>query len=138
MNNMELDDLRGKLKSLVPAALIIVFLLVDVVVAVVLVAPKWKTHNDLAAQIDARQQELDAASQNRNGNDGVLSAQLEKARASRDDAATVLLSSAEADSILNKIYDYASSTGAEINDLKRRTRRRMVMQCGLFTCRLPG
>jgi Tfp pilus assembly protein PilO len=118
MDNMELGDLRGKLKALLPAALIVVFLLANVVVGLVLFGPKWKTHLDLAAQLAARQQELDAARQSQNGNNGVLETQLEKARANLKTNAAVMLAPVEADSILNRLYDYASSTGAEINDLK--------------------
>jgi Tfp pilus assembly protein PilO len=118
MNNLDMDDLRGKLAAWLPIVLIIVFLLVNIVLALVLIGPKWKAHADLAAQIDARQQELDAVRQGQNGNNSVLEAQIEKARTSLETNAAVLLSPAEADSILNRLYDYASSMGAEINDLK--------------------
>jgi hypothetical protein len=116
--NMSMDDLRGRVVAVLPAALAVLLVLVNVALGIVLILPQWRAHSDLTAQIDLRRTALDAARKSQEGNTEVAQIQIERVRSNLAEAARPFLSSVEADCVLSNLYGYASSMGVEITDLQ--------------------
>ncbi|HVO69309.1 MAG TPA: hypothetical protein VMT24_04640 [Aggregatilineaceae bacterium] len=118
MSDVNMDDLRVRMVAILPMALIVLLVLGNVALGIALILPQWRTHSDLAAQIDLRQEALDAARKSQEGNVEVVQLQLKRAQSELAKAALPFLSSAEADRILSNLYGYASSMGVEVTDLQ--------------------
>ncbi|MBI5958737.1 MAG: hypothetical protein HY866_08380 [Chloroflexi bacterium] len=118
MNDMSMEELRGKVSAVLPIMLIVLLVLGNIGLGAALLGPAWLEYNDLSSQVNARQQALDNSITNQQGNAEVIELQLTRAETSMTEAGRVFLSGAEADSILNNLYGYASSVGVEITDLQ--------------------
>ncbi len=117
-DNIAFDELRDKLAAALPVVIIMLLLLGNIAAGAVLIAPQWFDHTDLASQVTTRQQALDALVSSQQDNAQVFQLQMTRAEDNMSEAGSVFLSAAEADSILTRLYGYASSVGVEITDLQ--------------------
>jgi hypothetical protein len=117
MNDITVEELRGKLAVVLPVVLIVLLVLGLLGAGAALILPQWLDHADLSAQVDTRQQALGVKLTSQAENADVFQLQIARASDGMAEAGSGFLSQAEADSILNHLYGYASSVGVEITDL---------------------
>jgi Tfp pilus assembly protein PilO len=114
MNN----DIRQKVARILPLVVIVILVLVNIAAGAVLLLPKWQDHTSLVSTRDEQQAALNTL----RGGDGSASdstqIQIDNMQTRLNESAGGLLTSVEADSILNRIYSYASSSEAEITNLQ--------------------
>jgi hypothetical protein len=111
--------LVGSLIRLLPLLLIMMLVAGIGMFGATLLLPQWRDYEQLSAERDAAQQSLDDL----NGQQSqdpitVLQAQVERASAQLNEAASAFVSPLEADGILDRLYGYARESEVEIVSLE--------------------
>ncbi|HML20606.1 MAG TPA: hypothetical protein PKD09_03090, partial [Aggregatilinea sp.] len=120
MNDFEESSfsLGSKLVNLLPLLLIAAILVGLAAFGITTVMPKWQTHGDMQTEIAANSAAVTATASARQGEAEVLNAQMISMDNRLADAGSVFLTSAQADSMLDKLYVYAKDSQVEIVKLE--------------------
>ncbi|MEP0764633.1 MAG: hypothetical protein HRF48_18040 [Chloroflexota bacterium] len=114
----ERPSLRQRLPTLIPLALIAVIALGNVVFGLLLIWPAWQDNNQMQTQVAGQELALTATVQAIEGAADVLQRQVDNAEGRLAEAASIFLSAAQADSMLDLLYRYAQNAGVEILKLQ--------------------
>lgn len=118
---LNLSELRDSLPdNFLLFALIALVVAGNVLFVVTSVLPGWQAYEQVSVRIAADEAALEAraAEQDLAEMVSVLQAQVDTAQVRRDDAARMLLTPAQADSFVERLYHYAASRGIEIVNLQ--------------------
>lgn len=120
MNTFEESSfsLGGKLIQLLPVLLIGAILMGLVAFGVTTVLPKWQSHGEIQTQIAVNEIVITATAAAQQGEAEVLNAQMAGIDNRLGSAGSVFLTSAQADSMLDKLYAYAKDSQVEIVKLE--------------------
>jgi len=110
--------LRQRLAVLIPLALIALVALGNVLFGLLTVWPAWQDSDYLRTIANGQALALTATAQAVEGAAEVLQHQLDSAQGKLDETASLFLTSAQADDMLDLLYDYARQTGVELARLQ--------------------
>ncbi|MBP8972385.1 MAG: hypothetical protein KBH93_00805 [Anaerolineae bacterium] len=114
----ERPSLRQRLPTLIPLALIAVIALGNGAFGLLLIWPGWQDHNQMQTQVAGQELALTATVQAIEGAADVLQRQVDNAESRLAEAASIFLSAAQADRMLDLLYRYAQNAGVEILKLQ--------------------
>ncbi|HEX2907128.1 MAG TPA: hypothetical protein VHO69_09735 [Phototrophicaceae bacterium] len=119
MNDFDDSPRRFNIIALLPVMMIILILIGNVMFGVTNILPQWRTHQELADQVAAAQKALDEKTrQMEEDNISFLNAQVERAQEKMQTASDFFISDAQADELLDALYQDARQTGVTIFDLQ--------------------
>jgi hypothetical protein len=114
-------DFRAGLVSLLPLLVLGFVLLGHVLFGMTSILPEWRTHSDLATQIAVGEQAVNQQLEEQQGAPLDIQRQLDLLQRRFNEAAIILLNNAQADGIVDKLYQYADDSRVKITDLQAQT-----------------
>lgn len=114
-----LDLIRENRAKVIPIAIAVVLLVVNIGFGVAVLLPKLSEHDDLQSQVTDAEQILTERNQvTPNDSSGILQRQIDAAQDDLQESASVFLTDAEADDILDSLYQYATLSDVKIVDIQ--------------------
>lgn len=114
-----LDLIRDNRAKVIPIAIAVVLLVVNIGFGVSVLLPKLSEHDDLQSQVTDTEQILTERNQvTPSDNTSVLQRQIDSAQNDLQESASVFLTDAEADDILDSLYQYATLSDVKIVDIQ--------------------
>ncbi|MCB9451242.1 MAG: hypothetical protein H6672_07365 [Anaerolineaceae bacterium] len=128
------NPIIGKLFTLLPILLIGMIISGNLLFAAAVIFPAWQTHENLAAQVTSAQDTLhtQAASQDEDQQVAILQNQVDSAQAQLDTLAGGFLTTAQANQLLNQVYQYAQESRVEVAALRSQSPAQSGMTVPLY------